>query len=80
MPLSMATAANQTEQTQLVPLRRMARELDVPEKWLRQECAAGHIPSIRAGSKFLVNPGQVLAVLITRLAEQHVKAENGARR
>lgn len=75
----MSTATVQTGQ-QLISVGMMARELDVPERWLREECAAGRIPAIRAGSRFLVNPGQVLSVLITRLAEQQVKAENGARR
>ncbi|HMO14369.1 MAG TPA: hypothetical protein PKD64_11475 [Pirellulaceae bacterium] len=40
----------------LVSLQKMARQLGVPVKWLRDQAQAGTIPGLKAGNRWLFCP------------------------
>jgi hypothetical protein len=61
----------------LVPLGLMARLLHVPTSWLRDECAAGRIPHLRAGKAILFDYQLVRQLLLER-ARQTPAREEGA--
>ena len=53
----------------LLPLTKMARELGVPQDWLRQEAESGNLPSVLAGTAILFHPPTVERVLIERASQ-----------
>lgn len=55
----------------LLPLRRAARRLGVPAKWLREQAEAGKVPGLRAGNRWLFLPDAV-----TEAIEEMAKASN----
>ena len=56
-------------QKQLIKTGVMARRLGVTVAWLREEAAAGKIPSLKAGNVFLFNPEAVEKVLVQRATQ-----------
>jgi hypothetical protein len=56
----------QTEDRTFVGLNVAATRLGVPIAWLKAEAAAGRVPVLRAGAKFLFNVEAVRAALIER--------------
>lgn len=40
----------------LVSLQKMARDLGVPVRWLRDQAEAGNVPGLRAGNRWLFVP------------------------
>lgn len=58
----------------VLTLHRMARRLGVTATWLRAEAAAGRVPSLRAGTRFLFEPAAVEDALAARAAKP---ADNG---
>jgi hypothetical protein len=52
----------------LVTLNRLAAELRLPWRWLRQEALAGRLPCLRVGRKLLFNLEAVKEVLAERAA------------
>ena len=50
----------------LLPLGPTARLLCVPSSWLRAEADAGHLPHLRAGSKYLFDVDTVERLLVKR--------------
>lgn len=51
--------------------RTVARKLRVPEKWIRDEAAAGRLPHIKAGSGYLFNIDAVIQCLSKRAATEN---------
>ncbi len=47
----------------LYDLHRMAKRLRVSPYWLKREARVGNVPSLKAGSKYLFNPGAVIESL-----------------
>jgi hypothetical protein len=52
-----------TDSGALVSLQKMARQLGVPVKWLRDQAAAGVIPGLRAGNRWLFCPEVAVAAV-----------------
>jgi hypothetical protein len=50
----------------LVPLNSGAIRAGVPVAWLRREVAAGRLPALRVGRRFLVNPDALARALLHR--------------
>jgi excisionase family DNA binding protein len=61
----------------LLALSRMARRLGVTAGWLRDEAAAGRVPALRAGKRYLFSPEAVERVLATRAAGETGDAARG---
>jgi hypothetical protein len=61
----------QNEPRGLLPLRRAARQVGVPAKWLREQAEAGKVPGLRAGNRWLFLPDAV-----TEAIEKMAKALN----
>lgn len=53
----------------LLPLARMSRKLGVTQQWLRREAEAGRVPHLRAGHRYLFDPGTVEVVLARRASQ-----------
>lgn len=53
---------------ELLPLRRMAARLGVPSAWLRERAAAGDVPGLRAGNRWLFRPDVVLPTVAAMAA------------
>ena len=51
---------------ELLPCRAMAERLGVPEAWLRREAAAGRIPGLDAGGRWLFVESLVVRALRER--------------
>lgn len=51
-------------------LQQLARQLGVPAAWLRSEAAAGRVPVLRAGRRWLFDTDAVEQVLRERAREQ----------
>jgi hypothetical protein len=49
-----------------IPDSAMARRLRVSVVWLRAEAAAGRLPCVRAGDRFLFDPDLVERLLLAR--------------
>jgi hypothetical protein len=64
------------QSTKVLSLQRMARRVGVPAKWLKEQAEAGSVPSLRAGAKFVFEPGAVEEAL-ARLA-RYPTASGGA--
>lgn len=64
----------------LMPLAKFARQIRAPQWWLKQECDAGRLPHIKAGSSYLVNPAAVREKLAARAAEGDAISTAHARR
>jgi excisionase family DNA binding protein len=58
---------------ELLSLRRAARQLSIPTRWLRDEADAGRVPHLRAGSRYLFD----LTALTQALAERAAKTREG---
>ena len=56
----------------LLPLRRMAARLGVPSQWLKERAAAGDIPALRAGNRWLFRPDVVGPVVAAMAASSNV--------
>jgi len=54
----------------LVPVGTLARRLHVPGKWLVEEAAAGRIPALRAGPRYLFDEDAVRRVLLSRAGSE----------
>ncbi len=52
----------------LLSLPRMARRLSVSQKWLRDQAAAGKIPCLKAGKRYLFNSVAVQEALAAKAA------------
>ena len=50
---------DEKDSKELLPLAVMAKRLRVPSKWLRERAAAGEIPALRAGNRWLFRPDVV---------------------
>jgi len=62
----------------VVSLRRLARRLGVPARWLREQAERGTVPCLRAGSQLLFSEPAVRAALAERAAgAQRKERENG---
>lgn len=61
---------------EILSLTRMARRLNVPKTWLREQAAAGEIPAIEAGARWLFNPAVVEQVLAERVREMAEGGDN----
>ncbi len=57
---------NSMTEPRLLPANRTARLFRVPLAWLKQEAAAGRIPSLKADTALLFDPDAVEAVLVER--------------
>jgi hypothetical protein len=55
-----------TARNVLLPLGVTANLLSVPAAWLRAEADAGHLPHLRAGSKYLFDVDTVERLLLKR--------------
>lgn len=53
-------------QSNLMPLREMARRLRVPATWLKAEALAGRVPAVQAGNQFLFHLEAVESALAER--------------
>ncbi|MGH7176745.1 MAG: hypothetical protein ACREJC_05135 [Tepidisphaeraceae bacterium] len=58
--------------TKLMPLTALARRLNVPSDWLRDEARAGRLPHLRAGKQILFEARTVERLLIERARAQEV--------
>ena len=56
-------------------VKETAQETGLSTKFLYTECAAGRIPCIKTGVKFLLDPEQVIAHLHKQAAEAVKEAE-----
>jgi hypothetical protein len=56
------------DRVELLPLGAMARVVHVPPKWLREQAAAGEIPSLDAGGTILFHRRTVEKILMSRAA------------
>jgi hypothetical protein len=63
----------------LVPLRFVARQLRVPIRWLRVEALAGRIPHLNAGGQLLANPKIVKRILLARATSKQKRAVRDGR-
>lgn len=45
---------------QLLTLRRMASQLGVTAKWLKERAEAGEVPALQAGTRWLFRPDVVV--------------------
>lgn len=50
----------------LIPHTQLARLLRVRAQWLAEEAAAGRIPALHAGDRWLCDPAKVEAALLDR--------------
>jgi len=57
------------KQNKLLPLVVMARNLHVPQRWLRAEAEAGRLPHLKAGATILFDPETVEEILLERAKE-----------
>ncbi len=64
------------DETQIVPIGKLADMLRVPRAFLERETRAGRIPSLRAGNRVIYNPAAVRRAL----AEQAAKSREGGAR
>ena len=66
---------------ELLTLPRMARRLQVTQAWLREQAAAGTVPSLPAGqNRYLFNADAVMTALADQAARkvgQEVEGEVG---
>lgn len=53
------------------PVSAVARRLNVPVRWLREQVELGRIPGLRAGSQLLVVPEVVERILRDRAAGKY---------
>ena len=62
----------------LCSLNRLAGQLGVTRRWLREQAEAGRIPCLRAGRRYLFNGEAVLEVLAAQAAgtRQESEADN----
>jgi len=51
---------------ELLTLPAMARAIRVTQRWLRREVEAGHLPAVRADSRFLFSRAAVERALLER--------------
>jgi hypothetical protein len=63
--------SEQNEARGLLPLRRVARQVGVPAKWLREQAELGKVPGLRAGNRWLFLPDAVAEAI-----EQMAKASS----
>lgn len=63
---------------ELLPLRRMAARLGVPSARLKERAAAGDVPGLRAGNRWLFRPDAVLPVVAKMAAPGADVSEGGA--
>lgn len=61
---------NATTASNLLTLSRMARQLGVPQRWLRDEANCDRVPCLRAGNRYLFNPQAVIDSLAVRAARR----------
>ena len=54
---------------ELLSLSRLARQLGVTQKWLREQADAGAVPSLKADSRYLFSPNAVRSALAVKAAE-----------
>jgi hypothetical protein len=68
---------NEKEQTvrPLVTLQDMARQLGVPVRWLRDQAAAGNVPGLQAGNRWLFCP-EVAKAAVLEMASKSIKEKN----
>lgn len=63
---------------ELLPLRRMAARLGVPSAWLKERAAAGDVPGLKAGNRWLFRPDAVLPVVAKMAAPGDDESKGGA--
>ena len=56
------------EESQIVPIGKLADMLSVPRAFLERETRAGRIPYLRAGNRVIYNPAAVRRALAERAA------------
>ncbi len=57
----------------ILTLPELARELRLPERWLKAEADAGRIPHFRAGNKYRFNLTAVETTLAKRAARREAR-------
>lgn len=62
---------SETREPELLSLRRMAARLGVPSKWLRERAAAGDVPGLRAGNRWLFRPDVVVPAVSAMAAPEN---------
>lgn len=60
-----------------MPLRRMAARPGVPSAWLKERAAAGDVPGLRAGNRWLFRRDAVLPVVAKMAAPGADKPKGG---
>jgi len=60
----------------LYDLHRMAKRLRVSSSWLKREARAGRIPSLKAGARYLFNPGAVIKALSEQAANSQGRSQD----
>jgi hypothetical protein len=55
---------------ELLTLMRMASRLGVPAAWLRERAAAGEVPCLRAGNRWLFRPDVVVPAVAAMAAPE----------
>lgn len=53
---------------ELLSLGRMARRLGVTRQWLRDAAEAGHVPCLRAGTRYLFSAAAVIEAVAAMAA------------
>ena len=59
----------------LTPLGRMAREIKVPQRWLREQAESGIVPALKAGGRWLFDPQTVRRVVSSLAKEGNNRAK-----
>ena len=60
----------------LLSLSRMARQLGVPQKWLREQADDGKVPCLKAGNRYLFTPLTVQETVAIIAARTRQGGEN----
>jgi len=63
--------------SELLLLRRAARQLGVPAKWLRVEADAGRVPHLRAGGRYLFDLPALTHALAERAGRNDTEGDKG---
>jgi hypothetical protein len=57
--------------SELLSLARAARRVGITARWLRDEAAAGRVPHLRAGTRYLFDLAALTQSLSDRAAQPH---------
>lgn len=65
--------SEESKPSELMQLRRMAREIGVNYQWLRQTAEAGKVPCLKVGRRYLFNRQATIQAVAKLAAESRIQ-------